>query len=113
MSSIFSREFWIDAAERAIATVAETLLAALGANAAAAMVNFGELTITDWLWVPLVAGALSIIKSVAAAGSVAGPTASLSKTVARITRDGYRWKKRGDGGLETQTSLDIFTKLDG
>lgn len=75
---MWTRGWWLDAGERAAATAAETLLAALGVAGVVGSLDAGPLLAADWPGVLLVsaaAGGLSLVKSVIA-GARSG-TASL------------------------------------
>lgn len=59
---MFTKWFWVDAAERSVATVAQTFLALVGTNAVDLVdVNLGQTVIAS-----IVAGVISLAKSVAA-----------------------------------------------
>lgn len=65
---MFTRDFWVGAAERALKTVAQSIAAVLGVGAV------GILSV-DWvqtLSVAATAGLLSVLTSIADAGRVAG-----------------------------------------
>lgn len=71
MSALNNKLFWIDTAERAIKTFAQTLVALLGAGAVDILnVNWGDMTA-----VSLGAAVVSVLTSIASAGS--GNSASL------------------------------------
>jgi hypothetical protein len=59
---MFSQRFWIDAAERAAATFAQTLLALIGTNA----VEVVTVSLRDSAIAAVVAAGLSVAKSLAA-----------------------------------------------
>jgi Putative lactococcus lactis phage r1t holin len=73
MSVYTSKKFWLDAAERAIKTLAQTMVAMLGAGAT------GLLDV-DWVGFLSVSGLaafVSLLTSIASASVVDNPTASL------------------------------------
>lgn len=72
MSALASKVFWYDTAERAIKTVAQTMVALLSADSVLGVLD------VDWgamLSVSALAGLVSVLTSVASAGS--GNSASL------------------------------------
>jgi len=74
---MFSPLFLKDAAERAVATFAQTLVALVGTNA----VDILSVNLADSLKASLVAGALSLVKSLAAAR---GPIGDDSASAVRL-----------------------------
>nr|DAE84611.1 MAG TPA: hypothetical protein [Bacteriophage sp.] len=75
MSALTSKSFWADAIERAVRTVAQSLLALL-------TVNGISLYTIDWgkmLSAAVLAGAISLLTSIAASGSGDKGTASFLK----------------------------------
>ena len=77
---MFTPNFIRDSGERALATFAQTLIALVGTDAA----NVLEVGITDSLKAAAVAGALSIVKSIAAAK---GPIGDSSASLADLGKD--------------------------
>lgn len=74
---MFSPLFLKDAAERAVSTFAQTLVALVGTNA----VDILSVNLADSLKASLVAGALSLVKSIAAAR---GPIGDDSASAVRL-----------------------------
>lgn len=78
---MFTRVFWLAAGERAVKTVAQTLVAVIGVDAATSIVDL------DWpyaLGVAGTAGVLSLLTSVASAGiGGTGPSLSTEQVVGR------------------------------
>ncbi len=74
---MFTPTFLKDACERAVATFAQTLVALVGTNA----VDLLSVGVGDSLKAALVAGALSLVKSVAAAR---GPIGDASASAVRL-----------------------------
>lgn len=83
MPTIFTKAFLANAAERAISTVAEAEIAVLTVILPAHGGDFSKLTPSEWLWVPLVAGLLAVLKAIVAGSAAGGPTASLARSVAK------------------------------
>jgi hypothetical protein len=74
---MFTSTFLKDAAERAVATFAQTLVALVGTNA----VDILTVDLADSVKASLVAGALSLVKSIAAAR---GPIGDDSASAVRL-----------------------------
>lgn len=71
--ALLSKQFWADATERMVKTVAQAAIGVLGAGATGVLdVNWGNL-----ISVSLMAGLVSVLTSVASAGVTARDSASL------------------------------------
>lgn len=77
---MFDPKFLKDAAERAVSTFAQTLLALVGTNAT----DIVNVDLADSLKAAVVAGVLSVVKSVAAAK---GPIGDKSASVVNLGSD--------------------------
>lgn len=64
---MFTREFWIDAAERSISTFAQTVIAVVGVLAPLSDMSLLEINYIPVLMVGLLAAALSVLKALAVA----------------------------------------------
>lgn len=74
---MFTKLFWMDAAERAIATFAQTLLALVAVLAPMSGMDLLDINYGPLLLVSLIAAGLSVVKSIAAAAKANTDTASL------------------------------------
>lgn len=74
---MYTKLFWKDAAERALATFAQTLIAIVGVMAPMTELDLLELNYGPILLVSFVSGMLSVLKSLAAAQKAGTDTASL------------------------------------
>lgn len=74
---MFTKLFWRDAAERAISTFAQTVLATVGVLAPLSGTDLLSVNYVPVLLVGVVASALSVLKSIIAATKAGTDTASL------------------------------------
>lgn len=74
---MFTKLFWKDAAERAISTFAQTVLAVVGVLAPMSDMALLDVNYYPVVLVGLVAAALSVLKSIVAARKAGTDTASL------------------------------------